>query len=489
MLEKSNAIVLEALESGLFSGAQLSVSDNNGRIFGAACGKSSFTDTALPLDEGSFFDLASLTKPLATATACAFLAACGEMNIEAPLHNFFPQYKGGGKEAVTLKTLLNHTSGLPAWKPYYERLADMGRGTARERLLELLLDEPLENPPETVETYSDLGFMLLAYVVEKISGMRLDAFVEEQIYSRLGLDELFYLPMVCSGRSEKLAGRVLVSSRQQESGECAIFYLNDENASAVGGISGHAGLFGTARAVESLLWEWRRGLTGESELLPRATVLEFWHPFHKLPRAAHVLGWDRPVWKVSQAGRYISPHAIGHLGYTGTSCWIDPDHQLSIVFLANRTAGNGSLENMAAFRRRLHESIFEECGATARGPYHRPVPGAAKHIHLSAVAGTAMGSLAGLLKEAAFTVSGSDEQVYPPMSDQLAQQGITVRTPFSAGNLNPPPDAVVIGNVCSRNHPEAVEVQRRGLPYESLPSAIERFFLHEIGRASCRERV
>lgn|GEM_PF-54420 len=479
MLEKSNAIVLEALAQGLFSGAQLSVSDNNGRIFGAAYGSSSFSAEAILLEDNSLFDLASLTKPLATATACAVLAAAGEIDLNAPLGKFIPQYKGDGKETVTLKMLLNHTSGLPAWKPYYERLTGMGRGTARERLLELLMEEPLENLPETVETYSDLGFMLLSFVIEKVAGTRLDAFVEEKIYSRLAISDLFFLPMTCSGNSQKLAGRTLVTSRPQDGTGCILVPVNDDNAAAVGGICGHAGLFGTVEAVESMLWEWRHGLAGQSELLPRDTVIDFWHPFHKLPRSGHVLGWDRPIWKVSHAGRYISPHAIGHLGFTGTSCWIDPDHELSVVFLTNRTAGTCSLYEMAALRRRLHECIFEECGAVSRGPYKRIAADAAKHIHLSAVAGTAMGSLAGLLKEAGFQVSGSDEQVYPPMSDQLAEQGIAVHTPFAAENLNPPPDAVVIGNVCSRNHPEAVETQRRGLPYESLPSAIERFFLND----------
>jgi len=469
MLEKSNAIVIEALAQGLFSGAQLSVSDNRGRIFSAAYGKTSFTAEAATVNENSLFDLASLTKPLATAAACALLADAGEINLDNPLCRFFARYKGSGRENVTLKMLLNHTSGLPAWKPFYEQLPGTDFDANRGRLLEMLLDEPLENPPETIETYSDPGFMLLAYVVEKITQMRLDAFVEKEFFSKLGIYGILYRPLNSRTDSENR----IVHSRSEDR------RINDDNAAAVGGVCGHAGLYGTAAAVESVLWEWRRGLAGESDLLPYNTVVEFWHPFHKLPRAAHVPGWDRPVWKISQAGRHISPHAIGHLGFTGTSCWIDPDHELSVVFLSNRTAGSCGTDEMAAFRRRLHNCIFEECGATSRGPYRRAAAEKARRIHLSAVAGTAMGSLAGLLKEAGFQVSGSDEQVYPPMSDQLAQQGIEVRTPFAAENLNPPPDVVVVGNVCSRNHPEAVETQRLRLPYESLPSAVERFFLHD----------
>ncbi len=476
-LEGSISLIEKAIKDKQFSAAQLCISQKGEIVFSQGFGKCSFKEDSGDVHESSLFDLASLTKPLATATASALLISEGKLSLNDPVFKYFDSWKTDDKAKVTVKMLLEHTSGLPAWMPYYEEVADLDNQQARCKVFDLAIDQKLENPPATKETYSDIGYIITAAIIEKITSTRLDLFVENEIYARLGIKELFFLPVDASNNKEKLAGKSVVETGNELRGQLS-GVVHDDNSYAAGGISGQAGLFGTAKSVTQLLLEWRKALSGQSKLIPKETALDFQHPYTSLPRQCHTPGWDRPTWKVSQAGRYISPHSIGHLGFTGTSCWLDTDHDLTITLLTNRVLGECTTESMGAFRKSIHETLYKELAATGRGPWRRiDKIGSKTEVHLSAIAGTAMGSLAGLLKEAGYKVRGSDEAIYPPMSDQLAELGIEVETPFSISNLQPAPDAVVVGNVCSRNHPEAVQTQRLGLPYESLPSAIDRFFL------------
>ena len=475
-LEHADDTIEEAISRGVFSGAQLLVAKDGRVLFERAFGRTRFGEAGRPVESDTLFDLASLTKPLAVGTAAAYLCRRGELDLDAPAGRYLAAWRGGDRRETAVRDLLLHASGLPAWRPYYKTIAwadDPG-----DALYRAVCEEALEHPPGGRAVYSDLDFIVLGRLIEALAAAGLDAFCEEEIYRRLGINDLFFLPVDHPGNAAKIGGRAVAATEDCPYRGLLVGAVHDDNAYAAGGVAGHAGLFGTARAVAGLLDLWRSALNGEGGLLDRQVAHRFVYPRRKPPRSSYVLAWDRPTWKVSQAGRHISPHAVGHLGFTGTSAWLDHDRDLIVVFLTNRVHPTRDENRIADVRRRLHNYIYETLGLTAPGPYRPPPPvESTRRIHLIAVAGTGMASLAGMLRETGCDVRGSDEAVYPPMSLMLERRSIPVKQPFSGDNLSPAPDLVVVGNVCTRDHVEVVELRRRGLAYDSFPGVLERFFL------------
>ena len=431
------------------------------------------------------YDLASLTKPLVTASVAAVLFQRGILDPFAPVASVVPEWKDSGGEPVCIHHLLQHTSGLPAWKPLYETLQPNGdipapvykeeewRNVRDSKLLPLLNSlERLAKPGEKA-IYSDMGFLLLQIVLERLGDARLNALFDTHVkghFNDLKLDydssRLLSSPApteFCPYRRRLLRGEV-----------------HDANAWALGGVASHAGLFGSAGHVMALLDEWAAATRSESEMLDRDTACRFLMPDDCPQGTSFVWGWDRPTFKTSAAGMHISPHSFGFLGFTGTSAWHDPDRDLSVVLLTNRVHPSSQALGIRRFRPALHTKIWEMLDAVEPGPWGvLPPKKAIRKVHFIGIAGTGMGSLAGLAKEAGFEVGGSDENVYPPMSDVLAEQGIEVKTPFHADNIDGESDLVVVGNVCTRNHVEALEVRRKRLAYDSFAGALSRLFLAE----------
>lgn len=469
-------IVSEALGGGVFTAAQVLVKHAGEIVHRKAYGFSQGGADARPIETDSLFDLSSLTKPLATATATAALVGKGEIRLDDPVCSILRPWDRPEKKAVTIRHLLEHASGLSAWKAYFKELG--ASEDPREALFEAVAIEKLDCIPGEKAVYSDLGFIALGQLVETVSGSSLDAFCEREIYSFINVEDLFFLPVGDQKNAGKIGGRAIAATEDCEYRGLLIGEVHDDNAHFAGGVMGHAGLFGSADGIMALLLEWKRALSGESILISKEVALDFIFPGENAPRNSFVLGWDRPTWKVSQAGSYISPHSIGHLGFTGTSAWLDHDRDLAVVFLTNRVHPSRDERRMPSVRRALHNAVFEALGATSAGPYEPPPsPDRTDHIHMIAVAGAGMGALAGMLKTAGYQVTGSDEAIYPPMSGLLEEKGIPVRQPFDPANLDPAPDLSVVGNVCTRDHVEVTELRRRGLAYDSFPGVLERFFL------------
>jgi UDP-N-acetylmuramate: L-alanyl-gamma-D-glutamyl-meso-diaminopimelate ligase len=478
MLSRAEQILKDAIAANIGSAAALFVSHKGRIVHHAAYGQTQQGPKGRAIDTDAWFDLASLTKPLVVGTLCAIFLDRGLLDLDQPVCEFVPAFKGEGRETVTLRMLLQHRSGLPDWRPFYKRVADSE--FPRDALLAAVCAEPLLHPVGEIIDYSDLGYILLGAALENIGGARLDTLFKQDVIDPLALKNIGFLPFETgapgAGASDAPAQRVATENCPRRG--LLIGQVHDDNAWAVGGVCGHAGLFGTAQAVGTLLDEWFQCLHGEGWLFSHATAIQFAYPLPSPPRADFALAWDRPTWKRSPAGRFISPDALGHWGYTGTSAWLDHDRDLSIVLLTNRVHPSHDEARIRELRLSLHESIYEELGLTAPGPFRkRPKPEDGQHIHLIAVAGTGMGSLAGMLKAAGYRVTGSDQAVYPPMSDILAAQGIEVRQPFGDANLADSPDLVVVGNVCSRDHEEVVCAKRRGLALDSMPGVLERYFL------------
>jgi len=321
------------------------------------------------------FDLASLTKPLATTLALMVLAGRGQLDPASPLGEVLPApWLPPDKRPLTLRSLLTHRSGLPAWRPFYQEVL-AAPPEARPTLLErLAAATPLEYPPDTATLYSDLGFMLLKAVVESLSGKNLDQFCREEIYRPLGLKTLGFISLpqpaqtvpTTENRKPKTENRLYAATEpglipgRPPAGE-----VHDENAWAAGGVAGHAGLFGPGGEVFRLvasLWQAYNG--EETGPLTPAVVRHF---LTVPPGADRACGFDIPGPDpvARTAGRYFSPRSVGHLGFTGTSFWLDLETGQMVVLLTNRVhLGRDDKTRIAAFRPRFHEAASRALGFT-----------------------------------------------------------------------------------------------------------------------------
>lgn len=351
-----------AIREEVFPGAAVGLSVFNPpshNVFTAVYGSAALFPEPRALLAETCFDLASLTKPLASTLAILSLIKEKKITLDDRLPLLLEQEIPFDKKGITLRQLLSHSSGLPAWQPYFKKLVALPMEKRKEHLLAMILKEPLGYGPGEKSLYSDLGFMLLGDVVERKSGKRLDDMVRNNIFEPLGLGRgIFYNPMDNPDRNRVYAATENCLWREKVlAGE-----VHDDNAYAIGGVAGHAGLFGDVGSVLALLghilteWQdksehpnyWRRDLQA---FLARQGV----------PNSTWALGFDTPSAE-SSGGRYISPNSIGHLGYTGTSFWIDPERQLIMVLLTNRVHPSRDNSKIKGFRRVFHDRVIELLG-------------------------------------------------------------------------------------------------------------------------------
>ncbi len=266
------------------------------------------------------YDLASLTKVVATTTSIMILFDEGKVELDAPVSRYLPSFTGGNREAVTIAHLLTHRAGLPAGLELWRR----ANSAAAAR--EMVLAAPVKNVPGKVYEYSDLGPMLLSFVVEAASGQKFDDFVDARIFTPLGMSKTGFRP------SSKIVSRIAPTEITPPRGYPLRGEVHDENAYRLGGVSGHAGLFSTAADLsvfaQMLL---QGGRFGSARIVADTTVALF----TKRTAGRRALGWDTCE-GAGGCGQYLTSRAYGHTGYTGTSLWIDPDHDMFVVLLSNR---------------------------------------------------------------------------------------------------------------------------------------------------------
>jgi len=361
-LNRVDSLMRQAVSERVFPGAVLLVSREGSIVWHNAYG---FADlfSRREMTTDTIFDLASLTKPLATALAVMMLIQQGDLGTEQELGDILPAFKDGKKSTIKVRHLLHHNSGLADYRPYYKEIEHLPTEKRKPALRHLLVMEPLIHPIGTKVEYSDLGFMILEWVVEHVSGKRLDCFVSEMIYAPLGLDTLFFVDL----NSKKKPQGVFAATEQCPWRKILLAgQVHDENAYVVGGVQGHAGLFGTAAAVHMLVSRlfsaYQR--TTPDNLFQTQMVRLF---FRRLPNTDKALGFDAPAFKNSSAGSYLSANSVGHLGFTGTSFWMDLDRFIIVIMLTNRV--HPSRDNLAikAFRPMLHDAVMKsllagDCG-------------------------------------------------------------------------------------------------------------------------------
>ncbi|WP_373497923.1 serine hydrolase domain-containing protein [Desulfococcus sp.] len=345
--------MIAGVQDGVFPGGVLLVSKGRKVLFHRAYGVTNiFTGEAMKTD--TVFDLASLTKPLATAVALMKLMARGALALDAPLATVLPEFANTEKRAITIAQLLAHHSGYPAYRPFYRTLRRHPAVTRPFFLRRMLVAQPLADMPGRRTIYSDLGYMILEWVVERVSGNPLDVFLDEAVYAPLSIDRLFFPSRAGSCGDASMAAtefcpwrNVLLSGR-----------VHDDNADVVGGIAGHAGLFGTARGVHQLLHHVLSAFHGggSSTVLRPDLVRRFCSPWGPAGRTP---GFDRPEGAGSSAGRYFSENTVGHLGFTGTSFWMDLDRRVIVILLTNRVHPSRCNLTIRAFRPLLHDTVME----------------------------------------------------------------------------------------------------------------------------------
>jgi CubicO group peptidase (beta-lactamase class C family) len=360
-MEDVDNLMQRALVENVFPGGVLLVSKEDSIVFEKAYGYANiFSKQKMMLD--TVFDLASLTKPLATTLAVMKLIQYRKLDLEQHLGSVLGQFEKTEKRKVKIRHLLSHSSGLPDYQPYYKTLDQIAIEKRKNYLRRLLQQEPLIYPTGKQAFYSDIGFMILEWIVEKISGMRLDLFLYQEVYGGLDLGDdpesgLFFVELASplDSRNNKAFAATEICPWRNRLLNGAV---HDENAYVMGGISGHAGLFGTARNVFSLLSKLLESLHGYSSVhgFQQELLVEFFKKQAGLERA---LGFDMPSAENASCGKHFSKRSIGHLGFTGTSFWVDPERSIIFILLTNRVHPTRYNMKIKTFRPVLHDTVME----------------------------------------------------------------------------------------------------------------------------------
>lgn len=353
-MESVNNLMKQAVFNEVFPGGVLLVSTAGSKIFFQAYGYANIFSGRL-MTRDTVFDLASFTKPLATTLAIIKLISQQKLELGQRLGSILTQFNSTDKGRISIENLLYHNSGFPDYRPYYKVLCKLEPNLRKDALRELLVKEPLINPPGKHVMYSDIGFMILCWVIEQVSGNRLDRFITKEIYHPLGLENLFFVDLDSKARQVKFAATELCSWRSILL-EGAV---HDDNAYVVGGIQGHAGLFGTAQDVLSLLSELMAAYLGSpSTGVFDTDLIQMF--FKQQEHTGRVLGFDTPSPIDPSCGQYFSKDTVGHLGFTGTSFWMDLDRKVMIILLTNRVHPSRNNNKIKVFRPKLHDRVMKE---------------------------------------------------------------------------------------------------------------------------------
>jgi CubicO group peptidase (beta-lactamase class C family) len=345
------SILEKAIAARAFPACSLAVTFRGELVACKALGRFTYDPASSEVTTSSIFDLASVTKVLATTAMAMILYERGLLDLEAPVTAIVPEFAGDDaiRPEITLRMLLAHNSGLPA----YEKL--FLRAQTREALLRAAFTTPLTAAPGARAEYSDIGFIILGMVLERLADEPLGVFCQREIFGPLGMMHTTFNPTQALKDSIPPTADDRTFRHRIIQGE-----VQDENASVLGGIAGHAGLFSTA---EDLALFAHAMLNGGYPILRPPTV-EFCARRESTPEGtSRALGWDTPS-APSQSGKYFSC-SFGHLGYTGTSLWIDPDRQLSITLLTNRAWPDCQNQAIQQVRPAFHDAVIESLGKNA----------------------------------------------------------------------------------------------------------------------------
>jgi len=336
----------QAIAEHAFAAASVAITYQGDLVALKALGRFTYKSNSPEVTTLSIFDLASLTKVVATTSMAMILYERGLLDLDMPVVAVAAEFAGQDprRDAVTLRMLLAHSSGLPAYEKLFQRAHTRGE------LLSAAFSTPLAADPGTHAEYSDIGFIILGAAIERIADQSLDRFCQHEIFGPLAMTHSTFKPpsawralVVPTVNDQAFRGRIIQGEVQ------------DENSSVMGGVAPHAGLFATA---EDLAIFAHVLLAGGRPIVRPETIAVFTRREPSPPGTSRALGWDTPS-SPSQSGKYFSANSFGHLGYTGTSLWIDPDRKLSITLLTNRTWPDCSNQAIKQVRTEFHDAAIE----------------------------------------------------------------------------------------------------------------------------------
>jgi len=359
-LKQAYEVLDQAVGTGAFPGGVLAVGYRDA-VAVHPFGRFTYDKASPEVTADAMYDLASVTKVVATTTSIMLLEEDQRIDINLPVSRYLPEWLNAASKdpnpdwraRVTLRNLLLHDSGLPPFQKYYKEV------DGRKNVIARVLAEPLVYEPGTKVEYSDLGFMMLGEIIERVTGQDLDAFANDEIFEPLGMKHTMYTP------SKSLRKLIAPTEKDAEGREGVIQgEVHDGNAFAMDGVSGHAGLFSTAGDLSIFAQMMLNGgIYAQNRLLETATIDKF---TERVPNgnSARALGWDVPV-APSSSGEYFSSRSFGHTGFTGTSIWIDPERQLFVILLTNRVYPTAENIKIRQVRPILHDAIVEGLGLVA----------------------------------------------------------------------------------------------------------------------------
>jgi len=338
-------ILEQAIAEGAFPAAAIEVGNSHQLLWREAFGRLTFDADAPAARDDTVFDLASLTKVLATTLLVMRQVERGILSLDDPVADHIPGWRDEGRVIVTVRDLLSHSSGLPAHAPFYR---DYEGRTAFEAAI---IQTPREYEPRTTSVYSDLGFMLLGFMLESIAPL---ATQFDTLRVHMGnVQELqfnppaLWKPRTAPTRVDPWRQRLLIGE------------VDDDNAWALGGAAGHAGLFGIVSSVGECARHFMQVLEGRTGAFTRETATTFVARRVEIPGSSRALGWDTML-PTSSCGTRMSPQSFGHVGFTGTSLWIDPERSVYVVLLTNRVHPNPDNTAITRVRPALHDAVMEQ---------------------------------------------------------------------------------------------------------------------------------
>ncbi|HEY5884352.1 MAG TPA: serine hydrolase domain-containing protein [Pyrinomonadaceae bacterium] len=366
MSQSNSAIstfLAERISAGDFPSAVYLVAQTGEPVFSDALGNAVVQPQQIPATIETIYDLASMTKPLITALLCSLQIEKGELALDKSISHYLKEFERQDVHTITVRQLLTHSSGLPAWRPLYI-LADSNP----DRALTIIANSELEYEPGTRVVYSDLGFITLGLLIERITGKEISELAQSEIFQPLKLKRTFFNPeqAMQTGIAACEIGNAYEreTCRQTNAGEYASWreeliwgQVHDGNAFFLGGAAGHAGLFADATDTLTIANQF---LASRTQLLKPETCGLFRTNMTEGLNEARSVGWQLAATKDSTAGHSLPPDSFGHTGFTGTTCWIDPNEERVFILLTNRThAHTLPFTNINSVRRQFHTLAVE----------------------------------------------------------------------------------------------------------------------------------
>jgi beta-N-acetylhexosaminidase len=348
-MDEAYGVLKRAIKDSIFPGAQVAVIQQGKLIASRSFGHQTYETDSPVITAETLYDLASVTKVAATTAIAMQLYEQKKLRIDIPVKSYLPRFSGGLKDSVTIRHLLTHSAGILWWDSLWTR------SKTKEEALEYIYKLPLVYPPGDSMIYSDLGIIMVGHILEIITGKPLNQLAQEMIYTPIGMTNTLFNP--ADSLKPRIAPTEIGGSMKRGliHGE-----VHDENAYFLGGVSAHAGLFSTAedlaKFAQMLI---NGGIYRHKRFFSPQTVRYWTTPQDMPPGSDRALGWDTPSEQGSSAGDYFSPGSFGHLGFTGTSLWVDPDRKLAIILLTNRVYPTREKKGIYEVRREFHNKVMQ----------------------------------------------------------------------------------------------------------------------------------